>query len=396
MSKKRRLDCSRPNAQTKLEDCLALVGNAKNIVVFCGAGISVSAGVPDFRSSDGIYSMVQELRLGLSDPQEVFDIECFRETQIPFYKIANKILIEGESGKREPTKVHKFMKQLENEKRLLRCYTQNIDGLEEAAGTSKKFVKYCHGSFSAGAKCLLCKFKVKSREEFIRRVLNASTASIKHNDDSLIVPRCSNPECQGPLKPNITFFGEKISNNIAKSLLSDQKKVDLLLVIGTSLKVSPMKNIIDYFNHVPQILINKEHVRVEKSSRKFDFELLGKADDVVGYLSKNASVPPLPYGPGMYTFDFNQNDFQRLKIALEKERLAETKRQKNDVKDEVVAIEKISCDLCSRSISNVNEGFSCSICFGFDICLECYRNSQNLEQHKKEYGSEHIFIDLKI
>ena len=141
---------------------------------------------------------------------------------------------------------------------------------------------------------------------------------------------------------------------------------------------------------MPQILINKEHVRVEKSSRKFDFELLGKADDVVGYLSKNASVPPLPYGPGMYTFDFNQNDFQRLKIALEKERLAETKRQKNDVKDEVVAIEKISCDLCSRSISNVNEGFSCSICFGFDICLECYRNSQNLEQHKKEYGRTHF------
>ena len=50
-----------------------------------------------------------------------------------------------------------------------------------------------------------------------------------------------------------------------------------------------MKNIIDYFNHVPQILINKEHVRVEKSSRKFDFELLGKADDVVGYLVKRFS-----------------------------------------------------------------------------------------------------------
>ena len=98
--------------------------------------------------------MVQELRLGLSDPQEVFDIECFRETQIPFYKIANKILIEGESGKREPTKVHKFMKQLENEKRLLRCYTQNIDGLEEAVGTSKKFVKYCTDRFFCGCEML--------------------------------------------------------------------------------------------------------------------------------------------------------------------------------------------------------------------------------------------------
>ena len=172
--------------------------------------------------------------------------------------------------------------------------------------------------------------------------IGASTASIKHNDDSLIVPRCSNPECQGPLKPNITFFGEKISNNIMKKLAVRSKESRFAVGYRNVSKVSPMKILLTTINHVPQISINKEHVRVEKSSRKFDFELLGKADDVVGYLSKNASVPPLPYGPGMYTFDFNQNDFQRLKIALEKERLADIKRQKTDVKTKLLLSKKIS------------------------------------------------------
>ena len=75
------------------KEYIELIKNAKNIVCLIGAGISVSVGIPDFRSPNGIYSMVEELNLNLSDPQEVFDIEYFTYDPQPFYKIMYKMLV---------------------------------------------------------------------------------------------------------------------------------------------------------------------------------------------------------------------------------------------------------------------------------------------------------------
>ena len=49
------------------KEYIDLIKNAKNIVCLVGAGISVSCGIPDFRSAGGIYSLVEELNLNLSD-----------------------------------------------------------------------------------------------------------------------------------------------------------------------------------------------------------------------------------------------------------------------------------------------------------------------------------------
>lgn len=116
--------------------------------------ISTSLGIPDFRSKDtGLYSKLEHL--GLSDPQEVFDIQVFREDPSIFFSIAKDIL--PTEKKYSPT--HGFIRLLQDKGKLLTNYTQNIDNIEGNAGVLAKNMVQCHGSF-ATATCVKCQFKV--------------------------------------------------------------------------------------------------------------------------------------------------------------------------------------------------------------------------------------------
>jgi len=122
------------------------------------AQISTSLGIPDFRSKGtGLYSKLEYL--GLSDPQEVFDINLFRDDPSIFYSIAKDIL--PSSNKCSPT--HAFIRLLQEKGKLLTNFTQNIDNLECHAGILPEKLIQCHGSF-ATATCVECKYKVKGEE----------------------------------------------------------------------------------------------------------------------------------------------------------------------------------------------------------------------------------------
>lgn len=287
------------------EDAKQLISNAKKILVLTGAGISVSCGIPDFRSRDGLYAKLKERgEYDLDDPQQMFDINYFRENPAVFYSFASQIY----PANFKPSISHEFIKKLEDDEQLLRNYTQNIDTLESKAGITK--VIQCHGSF-ATASCLQCRRKVPGSE-------------IEHDVMNQIVPLCSVCNAAPPpvipvkkpkkkkgkkeweesdseddhsipsqfppgiMKPDITFFGEKLDDSFEKALEADRDQVDLLLVIGTSLKVAPVADILSHIPHsVPQILINKTPIRHINP----DIVLLGDADDVVRWLTAPATPP---------------------------------------------------------------------------------------------------------
>lgn len=109
-----------------------------------GAGISVSAGIPDFRSPDtGLYSQLQ--RYNLPWPEAVFDIRYFRHDPNPFCTLAKELW--PEYGKHAPTPAHHFLRLLSDKGLLLTVFTQNIDGLEQMAGVPAHKVVHAHGSF---------------------------------------------------------------------------------------------------------------------------------------------------------------------------------------------------------------------------------------------------------
>ena len=97
--------------------------------------------------------------LGLSDPQEVFDIELFREDPSIFYSVAKDIL--PSTNRFSPT--HAFINLLQEKGKLLTNFTQNIDNLEGHAGILPEKLIQCHGSF-ATASCMECGYKVKGEE----------------------------------------------------------------------------------------------------------------------------------------------------------------------------------------------------------------------------------------
>ncbi|KAI0687145.1 SIR2-domain-containing protein [Cerioporus squamosus] len=283
-----------------IDDAVNLIAAAKRILILTGAGISVSCGIPDFRSRNGLYASLQESgEYDLNDPQEMFDIQYFRENPAVFYSFASKIYPSNFI----PSPCHRFIKLIEDKGKLLRNYTQNIDTLETLAGVQR--VVQCHGSF-ATASCINCRLRVPGNE-IADDIMNqrvplckvckvpqppAATSKSgkkkgKKKKDGWDSDESDEPDVPlyppGVMKPDITFFGEKLDDAFEHSLMEDRDKVDLLIIIGTSLKVAPVSDTISHLPHsVPQILINKTPIRHINP----DIVLLGNADEIVLHLCR--------------------------------------------------------------------------------------------------------------
>ncbi|KAI4290465.1 MAG: hypothetical protein L6R35_000287 [Caloplaca aegaea] len=276
-----------------IDDAVHLLKRSKNIIVLTGAGISTSLGIPDFRSKEtGLYSQLEHL--GLSDPQEVFDITIFREDPSIFYSVAKDILPSSE--KFSPT--HAFIKLLQDKGKLLTNFTQNIDNLESHAGILPEKLIQCHGSF-ATATCVECGYRVKCKEIYndlkagrvarcdrcVRTLRQAKPFGIKRKRSLNGVPLSKKKRqsyedstddeedydiaVAGVMKPDITFFGEDLPETFHDRLVRhDKDLVDLVLVIGTSLKVSPVSEPCQHID--------------------FDIDILGECDSIVTELCRRA------------------------------------------------------------------------------------------------------------
>ncbi|KAI1387774.1 putative histone deacetylase SIR2 [Hypoxylon trugodes] len=294
-----------------IDDAVTLLKQSRNIVVLTGAGISTSLGIPDFRSKEtGLYSQLEKLDIGISDPQEVFNIDVFRDDPTIFYSIAKDILPDTK-GLYSPT--HAFIAKLQDMGKLLTNYSQNIDNIEANAGIKPEKLVQCHGSF-ATATCQKCGHKVQGDTLFgeikagrIPRCVKCIAAlrgngamkrkrSYNKNTGKKSKRRSSDDDdddddqydipAAGVMKPDITFFGEELPDEFSQRLEKhDRDLVDLVIVIGTSLKVAPVSEVVPFLPpHIPQIYISRTPV----SHINFDIDLLGDCDVVVAELCRRA------------------------------------------------------------------------------------------------------------
>ncbi|KAL4957958.1 DHS-like NAD/FAD-binding domain-containing protein [Aspergillus filifer] len=236
----------------------------RRVVVMVGAGISTSAGIPDFRSPDtGIYSNL--IHLDLPDPEAVFDISFFRENPKPFYALARELA----PGQYRPTIAHSFVKLLYDKGKLLKHFTQNIDCLERLAGVPGEMIVEAHGSF-ATQRCIDCK------SEYPKDLMKEAIAKGE-------VPHCL--ECKGLVKPDIVFFGEALPSSFFDNRTLPQQ-ADLCIVMGTSLSVQPFASLPSLVaDGVPRVLINRERVG-GMGSRPDDVLILDDCDSGVRKLAK--------------------------------------------------------------------------------------------------------------
>lgn len=236
----------------------------KNIIILTGAGISTSAGIPDFRTKGtGLYDNLQEYNLPYAEA--VFDIEYFRDKPQAFYTLAKEIM----PGKYAPTITHHFIKYLDEKGILLRCYTQNIDGLERLAGLDDEKLVEAHGTF-ATSKCVKCKDSVE--KDVIDKALMAGEPL-----------QCPKKKCGGWMKPDIVFFGEGLPERFHTLTNEDFDKCDLCITMGTSLYVWPFAGLPTFVGkECKRVLINRERVgnfKFNDPTNKTDVFYKGNADD---------------------------------------------------------------------------------------------------------------------
>ncbi|XP_056139119.1 NAD-dependent protein deacetylase sirtuin-2 [Lampris incognitus] len=227
-------------------------GKCKNIICMVGAGISTSAGIPDFRSpGTGLYANLQKYNLPY--PEAIFQIDYFKKHPEPFFALARELY----PGQFKPTVCHYFMKLLKDKGLLRRCYSQNIDTLERVAGLQGEDLIEAHGTFYTSHCVSFC-----CRKEYTLEWMKEKIFS----DD---IPSCD--KCNSLVKPDIVFFGENLPVRFFTSMKMDFPRCDLLIIMGTSLQVQPFAGLVGRVSKsCPRLLINMEKA--------------GQADPLLGML----------------------------------------------------------------------------------------------------------------
>ena len=207
-----------------------------NIVFFGGAGVSTESGIPDFRSTDGLYHQQWHY------PPEVILSHTFYESNpAEFFRFYRAKLLAPDA---RPNAAHRKLAQWEQEGNLAAVITQNIDGLHQAAGS--KHVLELHGSVHRNY-CEKCgKFY--------------DLDYILHTEG---IPRCS---CGGTIKPDVVLYEESLNQNTLNESIRLISEADLLIIGGTSLNVWPAAGLINYYRGRHLVLINKSPVARDLSA----------------------------------------------------------------------------------------------------------------------------------
>jgi NAD-dependent SIR2 family protein deacetylase len=159
-------------------------GAYRNIIVLTGAGISTNAGIKDFRSGGGLFEVIREKFPGVEPPEVVLS-RRFQRSNPEFFSQVVSPWLASCMTKASPTLAHRFCALLHEKGWLTRVYTQNVDGLHSIDLPSSKVVE-CHGSLV-----------------------------------------------------NPVLYGDSLPSLVDEAARTDFPTADLLLVLGTSLKVGP-------------------------------------------------------------------------------------------------------------------------------------------------------------
>jgi len=222
------------------------IRSSKKIVFVTGAGISQESGIPTFRGKDGLWKNYDVMQLATIDafydhPKLVW--EWYNERRRNIFSA-------------DPNLGHKAIAELEKFAKVV-VLTQNIDGLHQRAGSSK--VLELHGSIIK-IKCTNCDFKSEILTEFTQ-----------------IPPLC---KCGSILRPNVVWFGESLPQDVWQSAIIHANRCDMMIVVGTSLVVSPANTLPFYArqNNSTIVEINPEETMM---SSDMDFSIRGTGAQIL-------------------------------------------------------------------------------------------------------------------
>ena len=239
----------------KLEELQKIIDQSQRIVFFGGAGVSTESNIPDFRSSDGVYSVTLGRHFTAEQLVSHTMFERYPEDFFDFYK---KYLLYPDA---KPNAAHRYLAWLEETGKLKAVVTQNIDSLHEMAG-SKKVLKL-HGSADRNY-CTGCQ-RLYDLEAFL--ALEGP------------VPHCL--DCGNVVKPDVTLYEEPLDMDVFSQAAQAIQEADLLIIGGTSLVVYPAASLIQYLQGEKLVVINRTSIPQDKQA---DLVIEGKIGQVFSKL----------------------------------------------------------------------------------------------------------------
>lgn len=230
----------------KIASLVNWIEASDNIVFFGGAGVSTESGIPDFRSTDGLYHMKYAY-----PPETILSHRFFVSRTAEFYDFYRDKMIYSQAS---PNITHIKLKELEEKGKLKGIITQNIDGLHQKAGSKK--VLELHGS-------VLRNYCIKCGAAY-------PIESIIHSKG---VPVCS---CGGTLKPDVVLYEEPLDEAVVNEAIKLISRAEILIIGGTSLSVYPAAGLIDYYQGDKLVLINKSVTPYDKKANLLITDSLGE------------------------------------------------------------------------------------------------------------------------
>lgn len=224
-----------PTAEISLAKRLAhYIRESRKTLVITGAGVSTEAGVPDYRSASGLWRQQME---SLATPEGFCDrFDEFTE----FYRGRIRQLLSVEPGK-----THRVLADWQRRGLVHGLVTQNVDGLHQRAGSE---VIALHGNIM-DIRCVGCG-KGATPQEYLAEA------------------RCG---CGGKRRPGVILFGEGLPKDAWARAATIAKEADVLLVIGSSLQVSPANVLPGMAKSTSYgIIINREPTAVDEA---FDYAI---------------------------------------------------------------------------------------------------------------------------
>lgn len=200
-----------------MNEMIRLIKESKHAIAFTGAGVSTFSGLKDFRGENGLGKTME--------PEKIFDIGVFKRDPSYFYKHVRELVFDMENI--EPSVVHKELARLESLGYVKAVITQNIDMLHQKGGS--KNVIELHGTAEIGH-CINC------RKEYTYEEISPIASRGE-------VPYCS--ECNSPVKPDITFYGEPLSRKSFLKAFDESSKADLIIALGSTLVVQPAASFVE-------------------------------------------------------------------------------------------------------------------------------------------------------
>lgn len=240
----------------KLNTLLSWLNEAKHAVFFGGAGVSTDSGLADFRSAKaGLYN--EQHAFG-SPPEKILSHDFFMEQPTEFFHFYRTKLLNLSAA---PNIAHMTLANMERLGLISAVITQNADNLHQRAGSLR--VLDLHGNVYNNT-CMVC--------------------GMSHAAEKIAlcegIPRCN---CGGIIKPGIVLFGEIPDAQVVFQCVREINACDLLLVSGTSLRVSSAARLLDRFKG-RMVILNDEETAMDWRA---DFVIHMPIGAAFEYISQN-------------------------------------------------------------------------------------------------------------